>query len=172
MWGGRLHLMNAKTKPIFHLFIGRTVAEAEAPILWPPDANQLTGKDPDAGKDWRQKERGWQRMRWLHSITDPVDMNMSKPREILEDRGACIATVIGWQRVGRFSDWTTTNSFSLAETHLWCLEVHKLFGKCENQCLMQKWWWSSRRTETWVPGILQLPHLAYAAQANLSLLDK
>ena len=48
---------------------------------------------------------------------------------------------IGSQRVGRFSDWaTTTNSFSLAEMHLWCLEVHKLFGKCENQCFMQKWW--------------------------------
>ena len=43
--------MNEKTKPILHLFIGRTVAEAEAPILWPPDANQLTGKDPDAGKE-------------------------------------------------------------------------------------------------------------------------
>ena len=41
------------------MFIGRTDAEAEALILWPPDANrQLTGKDPDAGKDWRQEEKG------------------------------------------------------------------------------------------------------------------
>ena len=41
------------------IFIGRTNAEAEAPILWPPDANsQLFGKDPDAGKDWRKKEKG------------------------------------------------------------------------------------------------------------------
>ena len=41
------------------IFIGRTDAEAEAPILWPPDAkNQLIGKDPDAGKDWKQKEMG------------------------------------------------------------------------------------------------------------------
>ena len=40
------------------IFIGRTDAEAEAPILWPPDAKkQLIGKDPDAGKDWRQKEK-------------------------------------------------------------------------------------------------------------------
>ena len=40
------------------VLIGRTDAEAEAPILWPPDAkNQLTGQDPDAGKDWRQKEK-------------------------------------------------------------------------------------------------------------------
>ena len=41
------------------IFIGRTNAEAEAPILWPPDAKScLTGKDPDAGKDRRQKEKG------------------------------------------------------------------------------------------------------------------
>ena len=40
------------------IFIGRTDAEAEAPILWPPDAkNWLIGKDHDAGKDWRQKEK-------------------------------------------------------------------------------------------------------------------
>ena len=39
------------------IFIGRTDVEAEAPILWPPDAkNWLTGNDPDAGKDWRQEK--------------------------------------------------------------------------------------------------------------------
>ena len=50
------------------IFIGRTDAEAETPILWLPDAkNWLTGKDPDAGKDWRQEEKGmvgWDR--WLN----------------------------------------------------------------------------------------------------------
>ena len=41
------------------LFIGRTDAEAETPILWPPDAkNWLIGKDPEAGKDWRREEKG------------------------------------------------------------------------------------------------------------------
>ena len=41
------------------IFIGRTDAEAEAPILWPPDVkNQLIGKDSDAGKDWKQEEKG------------------------------------------------------------------------------------------------------------------
>ena len=41
------------------MFIGKTDVEAEAPILFPPDAKSLlTGKDPDAGKDWRQKEKG------------------------------------------------------------------------------------------------------------------
>ena len=41
------------------IFIGRTSAEAETPILWPPDVkNWLIGKDPDSGKDWRQEEKG------------------------------------------------------------------------------------------------------------------
>jgi len=41
------------------IFIGRTDAEAEAPILWLPDAKSwLTEKDPDAGKDWGQEEKG------------------------------------------------------------------------------------------------------------------
>ena len=53
------------------IFIGRTDAEAQIPTLWPPDAkNQLTGKDPDAGKDWRREEKGRQRMRWLDGITN------------------------------------------------------------------------------------------------------
>ena len=50
--------VNPKGNPSW-LFIGRTDAEAETPILWPPDAkNWLIGKDPDAGKDWRQVEKG------------------------------------------------------------------------------------------------------------------
>ena len=41
------------------IFIGKTDAEAETPILWPPDAKKwLIGKDPDAGKDWGQEEKG------------------------------------------------------------------------------------------------------------------
>ena len=41
------------------MFIGRTDAEAETPILWPPDAKKwLIGKDPDAGRDWGQEEKG------------------------------------------------------------------------------------------------------------------
>ena len=53
-----IKLVNPKGNPSW-IFIGRTDAEAEAPILWPPDVkSQLTGKDPDAGKDWRQEEKG------------------------------------------------------------------------------------------------------------------
>ena len=54
------------------VFIGRTDAEAETPILWPPDAkNWLIGKDPDAGKDWRQ-EKKWaaedEMVGWHHGL--------------------------------------------------------------------------------------------------------
>ena len=71
------------------LFIGRTDAEAEAPMLWPPDAKSwLIWKDPDAGKDWRQKRKGQQRMRWLYGITNSMNMNLSELREIVKDREA------------------------------------------------------------------------------------
>ena len=54
------------------IFIGRTDDEAEAPTLWPPDAkSQLTGKDPDAGKDWRQEEKGMtedEMVGWHHRL--------------------------------------------------------------------------------------------------------
>ena len=61
------------------LFIGRTDAESEAPVLWPLDVkSQLTGKDLDAGEDKKQEERGgWQRTRWLDWITDSMDMSLS-----------------------------------------------------------------------------------------------
>jgi len=50
--------VNSKGKQSW-IFIGRNDAEAEASILWPPDErSQLIGKDPDAGKDWRQEEKG------------------------------------------------------------------------------------------------------------------
>ena len=53
------------------IFIGRTDAEAETPILWPPDVkNRLIGKDPDAGKDWRQEEKGT--IGWDGWMTSPT----------------------------------------------------------------------------------------------------
>ena len=53
------------------ILIGRTDAEAKAPILWLPDVKSwLTGKDPDAGKDWRQKEKGTTELRWLDGTID------------------------------------------------------------------------------------------------------
>ena len=67
--------------------IGRSDAEAEAPILWPPDVKcVLIEKDLDAWKDWRQKEKGAQRMKYLDSIMDSMKVSLSKLQEIVKDR--------------------------------------------------------------------------------------
>ena len=61
------------------VFIGRTDAEAETPILGPPDAKSwLIGKDPDAGKDWRQEEKGTTENEMVGCITDSMDISLSK----------------------------------------------------------------------------------------------
>ena len=80
------------------IFIGRIDAEAEAPILWPPDAkNWLTGKDPDDGREWRQKEKGAadDEMIAEDSITNSTDMNLSELWVTVKDRGAWCAAVHG-----------------------------------------------------------------------------
>ena len=88
------------------IFIGRTDAEAEAPILWPPDVkSQLIGKDPDAGKDWRQEEKGKteeEMVGWHHWL------NEHEFEQALGDgqgQKAWCAAVTGSQRVRH--DWVT-----------------------------------------------------------------
>ena len=70
------------------LLTRRPDAEAEAPILWPPnEKSPLIGEDADAGKIEGRRRSGWQKMRWLE--------NLSKLQEIVKDRGAWHAAVHG-----------------------------------------------------------------------------
>ena len=88
------------------VFIGKTDAEAEAqaPILWSPDAkNWLIWEYPDAGKDWRQEQKGMTEDEMVDGITDSIDMIFSKLQELVMDREAGLLLSMGSQIVGH--DW-------------------------------------------------------------------
>ena len=76
------------------------------------------------------RRRGWQRMKWLDSITDSMDVNLSKLQEIVKNRGACQATVHGVKKSQTWlSNWTattTTNEIGTIRKHRW----HLKFWKC------------------------------------------
>ena len=102
----RLHFTSLHFNPKGNqswIFIGRTDAEAEVPILWPPDTkNWLTGKDLMLKKIEGMRRRGWKRMRLLDGITDSMYMSLSNLRELVLDWEAWHATV--WD--GKESDMT------------------------------------------------------------------
>ena len=97
------------------IFIGRADAEAEAPILWSPDVkSRPIGKDPDAGKDWRQEEKevtkdeivGWRH--WLNRYKS------EQIWEMVKDREAWCAAVHGAAKNQTWlSNWTTTMGWLL-----------------------------------------------------------
>ena len=96
------------------IFIGRTDAEAETSILWPPDAkNWLIGKDPDAGKDWRQEEKGTtdnEMVGWHHQL----DGHEFEQAPGVGNRQGCLACCSPWGRRVR---------------HNWATELNWCYGK-------------------------------------------
>ena len=108
------HLILCNIKPVNPkgnqqwIFIGRT--EAEAPVLWLPDVkNWLICKDPDAGKDRRQEDKGTtedEMVGWHHQFND---MNLGKLREMVRDREDWCAAAHGITKSWTLlDDWTTT----------------------------------------------------------------
>jgi len=88
------------------IFIGRTDAEVEIPILWPPDMkNWLTRKDPDAGKDWRQVEKGTtedEMVGWHHQLNGH---EFEQALEIGDGQGSLVCCSPWGRRVGH--NWVT-----------------------------------------------------------------
>ena len=103
-------LDSKKTKPVHPkgnqswIFIVRIDAEAEPPILWPPNVkSRLTGKEPDAWKYWGQEEKGVTEDKMVDGIIDSMDISLSKLREMVKDVEPGMVQSMVLQRVGH--DW-------------------------------------------------------------------
>ena len=115
------------------VFIGRTDAEAETPILWPPDVkNWLLGKDIDAGKDWRQKKKGTTEdnmVGWHHQ----VDRHEFEQAPGVGDRQGNLACYSPWG----LKELDTTEQ--LNRTQLKQRRLVKFTSFCTTKEILNKW---------------------------------
>ena len=111
------------------IFIGRTYAEAEAPILSPDVKSWLVAKVPDAGKDWRQKEKGQQRLRWLDSIINLVGYEFEQTLGGSEGQGslACCSPwghnesdTTEWTAAAATAKWDIISSVNSSKVNFSC----------------------------------------------------
>ena len=113
----------------------RADASAETSILWPLDAKKwLIWKDPGAGKDWKQEEKGTT-MRWLDGITDSMDMSWASSRRWWRTGKPGVLQSMGSQWVGhdRATGHGTGPKNTEVETYMW----HSL--QSQSQKVMQLW---------------------------------